>query len=63
MEKKNNNRNKKPLKLSSAGRLQIRRNIGPSKPGGGPSRQDKGKTIQVVFKNRNNKQQKSSPFN
>ncbi|PPR47536.1 MAG: Translation initiation factor IF-2 [Alphaproteobacteria bacterium MarineAlpha5_Bin9] len=59
MEKKDNNRKKRPLKLSSAGRLQLRRNLGPSKPGG-PPRQDKGKTIQVVFKNRNNKQQKSS---
>ena len=30
MENKKNNNNKKPLKLSSRGRLQIRKNLGPS---------------------------------
>ena len=59
MEKKENKKQKKPLKLSSAGRLQLRRNLGPgrnvkSKQG------EKGKTIQVVFRNKNNERQRSS---
>tara|TARA_Y100001970_G_scaffold151833_1_gene185977 strand:+ start:14510 stop:16738 length:2229 start_codon:yes stop_codon:yes gene_type:complete len=48
----------KPLKLSSSGRLQIRKNLGPSadrqKSNGGK------KTIQIVFRNKNNQQKSSS---
>ena len=59
MEKKENNKPKKPLKLSSAGRLQIRKNLGPGKNlRGKPS--EKGKTIQIVFRNKNNQRQTSS---
>ena len=59
MEKKENNKQKKPLKLSSAGRLQLRKNLGPgkvpkNKQGG------KGKTIQIIFRNKNNQRQTSS---
>ncbi len=52
-EKKN-----KPLKLSSSGRLQIRKNLGPSS-----DRQKSGnnkKTIQIVFRNKNNQQKSTS---
>ncbi len=48
----------KPLKLSSSGRLQIRKNLGPS-----TERQKAGnnnKTIQIVFRNKNNQQKSSS---
>ena len=48
----------KPLKLSSSGRLQIRKNLGPSS-----DRQKTGnsnKTIQIVFRNKNNQQKSSS---
>ncbi len=48
----------KPLKLSSSGRLQIRKNLGPS-----AERQKAGnnnKTIQIVFRNKNNQQKSSS---
>ncbi len=57
MEKKKDNK-KKPLKLSTSGRLQIRKNLGPSseKPGVGNNK----KTIQIVFKNKNNQQKSSS---
>ena len=56
MEKDKNNK-KKPLKLSSSGRLQIRKNLGPSS-----SNKNKGskKTIQIVFRNKNNQQKSSS---
>ena len=57
MEKKKDNK-KKPLKLSTSGRLQIRKNLGPSgeKSGLGNNK----KTIQIVFKNKNNQQKSSS---
>ena len=57
MEKNKDNK-KKPLKLSSSGRLQIRKNLGPTgdKPGGSGNK----KTIQIVFRNKNNQQKKSS---
>jgi len=49
---------KKPLKLSSSGRLQIRKNLGPA---GDKSRNSGSKkTIQIVFKNKNNQQKSSS---
>ena len=59
MENKKNNKNneKKPLKLSLSGRLQIRKNLGPS--GSGKNQGNK-KTIQIVFKNKNNQQKSSS---
>ena len=58
MEKDKSNK-KKPLKLSSSGRLQIRKNLGPS---GEKARTGDGnkKTIQIVFKNKNNQQKSSS---
>jgi len=52
------NKKNKPLKLSSSGRLQIRKNLGPS-----GDRQKAGsnkKTIQIVFRNKNNQQKSSS---
>jgi len=55
---KDKNKKKKPLKLSSSGRLQIRKNLGPS-----AERQKAGnnkKTIQIVFRNKNNQQKSSS---
>ena len=57
MEKDKGNK-KKPLKLSSSGRLQIRKNLGPS----GDKARTSGnkKTIQIVFKNKNNQQKSSS---
>ena len=57
MDKKKNNK-KKPLKLSSTGRLQIRKNLGP----GGDNARSPGnkKTIQIVFRNKNNQQKSSS---
>ena len=57
MEKDKGNK-KKPLKLSSSGRLQIRKNLGPS----GDKARSAGnkKTIQIVFKNKNNQQKSSS---
>ena len=57
MNSKKNKKNK-PLKLSSSGRLQIRKNLGPS-----GDRQKAGsnkKTIQIVFRNKNNQQKSSS---
>ena len=59
MEKKENNKQKKPLKLSSAGRLQLRRNLGPGKSSRN-KQSEKGKTIQIVFRNKNNQRQTSS---
>ena len=57
MDKEKGNK-KKPLKLSSSGRLQIRKNLGPSgdKVGSAGNK----KTIQIVFKNKNNQQKSSS---
>ncbi len=57
MEKDKGNK-KKPLKLSSTGRLQIRKNLGPS--GDKPRSVGNKKTIQIVFKNKNNQQKSSS---
>jgi len=55
----NKDKKNKPLKLSSSGRLQIRKNLGPSsekqKSGNGNK-----KTIQIVFRNKNNQQKSSS---
>ena len=59
MDKKENKKQKKPLKLSSAGRLQIRRNLGPS-TSANKNQASKGKTIQIVFRNKNNQQKSSS---
>ena len=55
---KNKDNKKKPLKLSSTGRLQIRKNLGPS----GDKNKSNGnkKTIQIVFRNKNNQQKSSS---
>ena len=49
---------KKPLKLSTSGRLQIRKNLGPT----GENSKNLGnkKTIQIVFRNKNNQQKSSS---
>ncbi len=57
MDKDKGNK-KKPLKLSSSGRLQIRKNLGPT----GDKARTTGskKTIQIVFKNKNNQQKSSS---
>ena len=57
MDKDKGNK-KKPLKLSSSGRLQIRKNLGPA----GDKARSSGnkKTIQIVFKNKNNQQKSSS---
>ena len=57
MEKNKENK-KKPLKLSSTGRLQIRKNLGPA--GDKPRDQGNKKTIQIVFRNKNNQQKQSS---
>ena len=57
MENKKNN-NKKPLKLSTSGRLQIRKNLGPS--GSSGKNQGSKKTIQIVFRNKNNQQKSTS---
>ncbi|MDC6448205.1 translation initiation factor IF-2 [Alphaproteobacteria bacterium] len=54
----NKDKKNKPLKLSSSGRLQIRKNLGPS-----GDRQKAGnnkKTIQIVFRNKNNQQKSTS---
>ena len=59
MEKKDNNKQKKPLKLSSSGRLQIRKNLGPSKQLN-KNQGNKNKTIQIVFRKKNNQQQSTS---
>ncbi len=48
----------KPLKLSSSGRLQIRKNLGPS--GGNKTTGNNKKTIQIVFRNKNNQQKSTS---
>ena len=56
--KKNKDSQKKPLKLSTSGRLQIRKNLGPS--GNGPKSVGNKKTIQIVFRNKNSQQKSSS---
>ena len=58
MDKSKDNK-KKPLKLSSTGRMQIRKNLGPS--GEKPKASGNKKTIQIVFRNKNN-QQKHTQF-
>ena len=55
---KNKDNEKKPLKLSTSGRLQIRKNLGPS--GSGPKSVGNKKTIQIVFRNKNSQQKSSS---
>jgi len=55
---KNKENKKKPLKLSTSGRLQIRKNLGPS--GNKPRSTGNKKTIQIVFRNKNNQQKSSS---
>ena len=57
MDKSKDNK-KKPLKLSSTGRMQIRKNLGPS--GEKPKSTGNKKTIQIVFRNKNNQQKSSS---
>ena len=56
----NNNidKTKKPLKLSSSGRMQIRKNLGPT--GDKSKASGNKKTIQIVFRNKNNQQKSSS---
>ena len=55
----NKHKQKKPLKLSSAGRLQLRKNLGPGKTPR-TKQGEKGKTIQIIFRNKNNQRQTSS---
>ena len=55
---KNKDKKNKPLKLSSSGRLQIRKNLGPS--GDRSKSGNNKKTIQIVFRNKNNQQKSSS---
>ena len=55
---KNKDSKKKPLKLSTSGRLQIRKNLGPT--GNRPQNTGAKKTIQIVFRNKNNQQKSSS---
>jgi translation initiation factor IF-2 len=55
---KSKDNKKKPLKLSSTGRMQIRKNLGPT--GEKPKSQGNKKTIQIVFRNKNNQQKSSS---
>ena len=57
MDKEKNKKNK-PLKLSSTGRLQIRKNLGPT--GDNQKTSANKKTIQIVFRNKNNQQKSSS---
>ena len=57
LENKKDNK-KKPLKLSSRGRMQIRKNLGPSNNTN--KNQGNKKTIQIVFRNKNNQQKSSS---
>ena len=54
----NDKNKKKPLKLSSSGRLQIRKNLGPS--GDNKIAGNNKKTIQIVFRNKNNQQKSTS---
>ena len=57
MDKDKGNK-KKPLKLSSSGRLQIRKNLGPA--GDNARNFGNNKTLEIVFKNKNNQQKSSS---
>ena len=57
LEKKNDSI-KKPLKLSSSGRMQIRKNLGPTNSAN--KEQGNKKTIQIVFRQKNNQQKNSS---
>ena len=57
MDKDKGNK-KKPLKLSSSGRLQIRKNLGPY--GENKTTGNNKKTIQIVFRNKNNQQKSTS---
>ena len=59
MEKKEKNKQNRPLKLSSAGRLQLRKNLGPNRGSKGKG-DEKGKTIQIVFRKKNNQKQNVS---
>ena len=55
----NNKENqKKPLKLSTSGRLQIRKNLGPRE--NNPINTGAKKTIQIVFRSKNSQQKSSS---
>ena len=54
----NDKSKKKPLKLSSSGRLQIRKNLGPT--GDNKTTGNNKKTIQIVFRNKNNQQKSTS---
>jgi len=55
---KDKTKKNKPLKLSSSGRLQIRKNLGPS--GDNKTTGNNKKTIQIVFRNKNNQQKSTS---
>jgi translation initiation factor IF-2 len=55
---KDKSKKNKPLKLSSSGRLQIRKNLGPS--GENKATGNNKKTIQIVFRNKNNQQKSTS---
>jgi len=55
---KDKSKKNKPLKLSSSGRLQIRKNLGPA--GENKTSGNNKKTIQIVFRNKNNQQKSSS---
>ena len=59
MENNKDNKNK-PLKLSTSGRLQIRKNLGPSGSASKNTNIGAKKTIQIVFRNKNNQQKSSS---
>ena len=54
-----NKKNKKPLKLSSEGRLQLRKNLGPDQVKRQSSNK-KSKTIQIVFKKKTSSKTDSS---
>ena len=57
MDNNKDNKNK-PLKLSSSGRLQIRKNLGPSADR--QKNDNSKKTIQIVFRNKNTQQKSTS---
>jgi len=59
LENNKDNKNK-PLKLSTSGRLQIRKNLGPSGRASKNTNSGVKKTIQIVFRNKNNQQKSSS---
>ena len=54
----NDKNKKKPLKLSTSGRLQIRKHLGPS--GDNKTVGNNKRTIQIVFRNKNNQQKSTS---